>query len=175
MLLSPLRKLVENPKKILGPFIDEGMVVLEPGCAMGFFTLPLARMVGSEGKVIAVDLQTEMLAALEHRARKAGLIDRIDIREAGPTGLGLDNLARTADFCTLIHVAHEVPDRDRLFRDISDTLKTGGRLLVIEPGWHVSEEDFEVSLAAAGAAGLRKIESADLQGDRKALFEMQES
>ena len=175
MLLSPLRKLVENPKKILGPFIDEGMVVLEPGCAMGFFTLPLARMVGSEGKVIAVDLQTEMLAALEHRARKAGLMDRIDIREAEPTGLGLDDLARTADFCTLIHVAHEVTDRDRLFREISDTLKTGGRLLVIEPRWHVSEEDFGVSLAAAGAAGLRKIESADLQGDRKALFEMQES
>jgi ubiquinone/menaquinone biosynthesis C-methylase UbiE len=172
MLLSPLRKLVENPTKILGPFIDEGMVVLEPGCAMGFFTLPLARMVGSEGKVIAVDIQTEMLAALERRARKAGLIDRIDIREAEPDGLGLDDLERAADFCTLIHVAHEVPDRNRLFREISNTLKTGGRLLVIEPGWHVSEEDFGLSLAAAGAAGLRKIESADLQGDRKALFEV---
>ena len=89
LLLSPLRKLVENPKKIFGPFVDEGMVVLEPGCAMGYFTLPLARMVGPEGRVIAVDIQPKMLAALERRARRAGLIERIEIREAGPDGLGV--------------------------------------------------------------------------------------
>ena len=40
LLLNPLRKLVESPKKIFAPFVKEGMVVLEPGCAMGFFTLP---------------------------------------------------------------------------------------------------------------------------------------
>ncbi len=171
LLLSPLRKLVENPKKILGPFVDERMVVLEPGCAMGFFTLPLARMVGPEGRVIAVDIQPEMLAVLERRARKAGLIDRIDIREAGPDGLGIDDLVRSVDICALVHVAHEVPDRSRLFQEISNTLKTAGRLLIIEPGWHVSEEDFGMSLSAAGAAGLRRIETPDVQGAREALFE----
>ena len=56
LLLNPLRMLVENPNKIFAPFVKEGMVVLEPGCAMGFFTLPLARMVGPEGKVVAVDV-----------------------------------------------------------------------------------------------------------------------
>ena len=175
LLLSPLRKLFENPNKILGPFVREGMVVLEPGCAMGFFTLPLARMVGPEGRVIAVDIQTEMLAALERRAAKAGLVDRIEFREAGSEGLGIEDLARSADFCSLIHVAHEVPDQFRLFGEISNTLKPDGKLLVIEPGWHVSEEDFRVSLTAAGAAGLHRIESAEVQGDRKALFERQES
>ena len=115
LMLSPLRKLFENPKKILGPFVREGMVVLEPGCAMGYFTLPLARMVGSDGKVIAVDIQPEMLASLDRRARKAGLTDRIDIREAGPEGLGIEDVAQSADFCTLIHVAHEVSDQNRLF------------------------------------------------------------
>jgi ubiquinone/menaquinone biosynthesis C-methylase UbiE len=175
LLLNPLRKLVENPKKMLDPFVSEGMVVLEPGCAMGFFTLPLAQMVGEEGRVIAVDIQPEMLATLERRARKTGLIDRIDIRKAGPNGLGVDDLVRSADLCTLIHVAHEVPDRNRLFHEISNTLKTGGRLLVIEPGWHVSEEDFKLSLSAAGAAGLRRIETPDLRGRRKALFERVEA
>ena len=171
MLLSPLRKLVENPKKILGPFVDEGMVVLEPGCAMGFFTLPLARMVGPEGKVIAVDIQPDMLAALERRARKAGLIDRLDIRETGPEGLGVDDLAESVDFCTALHVAHEVPDQNRFFSEISNTLKPGGRVLVIEPDWHVTPEEFEISLSAATAAGLRRIESATVQKGRKALLE----
>ncbi len=54
LLLNPLRNLYQSPKKILGPFIREGMIVLDFGCAMGFFTLPLARMVEAGGKVIAV-------------------------------------------------------------------------------------------------------------------------
>ncbi len=171
LLLSPMRKLFENPKKILGPFVREGMVVLEPGCAMGYFTLPMARMVGPEGRVIAVDIQAEMLAALERRARKAGLIDRIEIREARTDGLGIEDVAQSADFCTLFHVAHEVPDQNRLFSEIAGTLKAGGKLLVVEPGWHVTEDEFEHSLSAAAAAGLQRIESPDIQGDRKALFE----
>ena len=171
LLLSPFRKLAENPKKIFGPLVNEGMVVLEPGCAMGFFTLPLARMVGPGGKVIAVDIQREMLATLERRARKAGLIDRLDIREAGPEGLGIDDIVHTADFCALIHVAHEVPDQVHLFSEISNTLKPGGRVLVIEPDWHVTPEEFEISLSAATTAGLRRIESANVQKGRKALFE----
>lgn len=170
-MLSPLRKLVESPKKIFAPLVDEGMVVLEPGCAMGFFTLPLARMVGPAGKVIAVDIQAEMLASLERRARKAGLIDRIEIREAGPDGLGVDDLENSVDFCTVFHVAHEVPDQNRFFCEISATLKPGARLLLIEPGWHVSEDEFELSLSAAAAAGLRQVEDPEVRGERKALFE----
>jgi len=175
LLLSPLRKLVENPKRIFGSFVREGMTVLEPGCAMGFFTLPLARMVGPEGTVIAVDIQTDMLAALERRARKASLMNRLDIREAGSESMGISDLAGSADFCTLIHVAHEVPDQNRLFGEISHTLKPGGRLLVIEPDWHVTPEEFEISLTAAAAAGLRRIESVNVQKGRKALFERNEA
>ena len=171
LLLSRLRKLVENPKKIFAPFVREGMVVLEPGCAMGFFTLPLARMVGSGGKVVAVDIQSDMLTALERRARKNGLIDRIDIRQADSNGLGIADLAKSVDFCTVFHVAHEVPDRDRFFGEVSQTLKPGGKLLLVEPGWHVSEEDFQKSLSAIESSGLRRTESPEVQGARKALFE----
>jgi ubiquinone/menaquinone biosynthesis C-methylase UbiE len=171
MLLSPLRKLVENPKRILEPFVREGMTVLEPGCAMGFFTLPMARMVGSEGRVIAVDIQPKMLESLEKRARKAGLRDRIDIRRAGPDSFGIEEAAGTVDFCTVIHMAHEVPDQDRLFQEIFAALKPGGRAFLMEPGWHVTEEEFGVSLSAAAAAGLRRIDSPHVQGARKALFE----
>lgn len=174
LLLSPLRKLTENPAKILGPFVRKRMVVLEPGCAMGYFTLPLARMVGLEGKVIAVDIQPKMLATLEKRARKAGLIDRLDVRQAGPDGLGIADLAQSADFCTLIHVAHEVPDQNRLFSDIANALKPGARLLVIEPRGHVTEEAFGVSLSAAETAGFQRIDSPHVQGARKALFERAE-
>ena len=83
VLLNPLRKLVENPDKILGRFVREGMIVLETGCGMGYFTLPLARMVGAKGRVVAVDIAPKMLSVLERRAQKAGLLDRIEIRQNG--------------------------------------------------------------------------------------------
>jgi ubiquinone/menaquinone biosynthesis C-methylase UbiE len=171
LLLSPLRKLFENPRKIFAPFVEEGMVVLEPGCAMGYFTLPLARMVGPQGKVIAVDIQSEMLTNLERRAHKKGLIDRIDIRVAGADGLGVSDLAESVDFCTVFHVAHEVPDQNRFFAEISHTLRPGSKVLLVEPGWHVTEDEFGLSFSAAIGAGLRAVEDPNLRGSRRALFE----
>jgi ubiquinone/menaquinone biosynthesis C-methylase UbiE len=171
LLLNPLRKLKESPTKILGPFVDEGMVVLEPGCAMGFFTLPLARMVGPEGKVVAVDLEPRMLSKLERRARRAKLAERLDIRQCDAGGLGIDDLADRVDFCIVMHVVHEVPDPATFFGEIRRSLKPGAKLLVIEPKGHVSAEDFGRSVAIAEEKGLRHIESPDIRGDLEALFE----
>ena len=98
LLLNPFRKLLENPDKILGQFVREGMIVLEPGCGMGYFTLPLAQMVGSKGRVVAVEIQQRMLSVLERRARKAGLLDRIELRHTGADGLGVDDLSGEVDF-----------------------------------------------------------------------------
>ncbi len=54
LLLSPTRKLFHPPKKILSPYILKGMQVLDIGCAMGFFSIPIGEMVGSEGKVFCI-------------------------------------------------------------------------------------------------------------------------
>jgi len=67
LLASPVRKLVQDPARILAPHVREGMTVLEPGPGMGFFTIELARRVGPRGRVIAVELQPRMLAGLRRR------------------------------------------------------------------------------------------------------------
>ena len=152
-LLSPVRKLFENPDKMLRQFVWEGMVVLEPGSGMGYFTLPLARMVGSRGRVVALDIQEKMLAVLARRARKAGLTERIDLRLIGADGLGIDDLSGKADFAALIHVTHEVPDQDAFFAELWAALKSGGKLLVVEPKGHVSQDQFEQSLDIAYKVG----------------------
>ena len=59
----------------------EALFVLEPGPGMGFFTLELARLVGQTGKVIAVDLQQQMLDVLKRRAEKAGVAERIKVHK----------------------------------------------------------------------------------------------
>jgi SAM-dependent methyltransferase len=153
LLLNPLRKLLENPDKLLGPFVRPDMTVLEPGCAMGFFTLPLARMVGPTGRVIAVDIQPRMLEVLSRRAGKAGLSERIDIRRALPEGFGIGDLRHSVDFAVALHVVHEIPDPGAFFDQIRQALKPGGRFLVVEPRGHVSAEAFKQTVAFSEHAG----------------------
>jgi ubiquinone/menaquinone biosynthesis C-methylase UbiE len=166
ILLSPLRRLVEDPERLIGDLVKGGMTVLEPGCGMGYLTLPLARMVGPEGRVVVVDVQEKMLDALARRARRAGLVDRIDRRLSDGVSLGLGDLAGTIDFAVALHVVHEVPDQARFFTEIHDALKPGGRLLFREPKGHVSAEAFEASLAAAREAGFEAIELGGRFGPR---------
>jgi predicted O-methyltransferase YrrM len=131
------------------------MTVLEPGPAMGFFTLELARLVGSNGRVVAVDVQPRMLASLRRRAERRGLDSRIETRVApGGGDLGVGDLAGRADFALLFAMVHEVDDRPRFFADVATTLKRGAKVLVAEPRGHVQAPMFEAELAQAAACGL---------------------
>jgi ubiquinone/menaquinone biosynthesis C-methylase UbiE len=156
LLASPLRRLVQDPGAILAPFVREGTIVLEPGPGMGFFTLEAARRVGPRGRVVAVDLQPRMLAALRRRAERAGLADRIETREARPETLGVEDLRGRVDLVLALLVVHELPDAARFFAEARAALAPGGRVLVVEPRGHVSAAAFEESLALAARAGLRR-------------------
>lgn len=156
LLASPLRKLRQDPARILAPHLREGMTVLEPGPGMGFFTLEAARRVGPTGRVVAVDLQPRMLAGLRRRAERAGLAGRIEARLAAKDSLGLADLAGAVDFVLAFAVVHELPDATRFFAEVRPTLRPDGRILVAEPAGHVKAGAFEASLAAAERAGLRR-------------------
>lgn len=158
LLLSPLRRLIHNPDTILASHVTSGMTVLDLGPAMGFFTLPLARMVGSGGKVICVDVQEKMLSALQRRAQAAHLADRIVTRLCQPTSLGLDDLAGKVDFALAFAVVHEVPKVSSLFADVFRALKPEAYFLVAEPKLEVSVRNFEATLAAARQKGLSSVD-----------------
>jgi ubiquinone/menaquinone biosynthesis C-methylase UbiE len=175
VLISPLRRLWQRPETILAPFVRERMLVLEPGCGMGFFTLDLARMVGPEGRVVAVDLQERMLAGLRRRAAGAGLLDRIDARLAQADRLGVADLAGRVDVAFALHVVHEVPDVAAFFAEVAAALKPEGRLLFVEPRGHVSEDAFAASLALAEKAGLRVVERPRIRRDPAALLALTEN
>lgn len=156
-LLNPLRRLGQNPKRVLGPYVKPGMTVLEVGCAMGFFTLDLARIVGPRGRIVAVDLQRRMIAALERRARRAGLDGRIEARVCPEDSLAVDDLAGCVDFALAFAVVHEVPDPARLMVELRAAVRDGGRVLVAEPAGHVSPDELEATVTAAEEAGFSVI------------------
>jgi ubiquinone/menaquinone biosynthesis C-methylase UbiE len=152
-LLSPLRRLKEDPAAMLAPYVREGMTVLEPGCGMGFFTLEIARRVGAAGRVIAVDVQERMLRRLRVRAAHAGVADRIDARLTDGAGMGIGDVAGRVDLALAIHVVHEVPDVAAFFAELHAACRPGATVVVIEPAGHVSAGELDAQLAAAAGAG----------------------
>jgi ubiquinone/menaquinone biosynthesis C-methylase UbiE len=152
MLDHPIRKLIQSPRRILGNYVRPGDRVLDIGCGPGYFSRPMARMVGESGSVVSADLQDEMLAMLRDRAEKEGLESRIHIHKTRPETLDLGDLG-PFDFILAFYVVHEVPDIDRFFDEVYLALRPGGRILVVEPSHHVDEEEFAETLAKAGSAG----------------------
>jgi len=153
LLASPLRRWMQDPTEILSPHMREGMTVLEPGPGMGFFTIPLARLVGSSGRVVAVDLQEKMIAGLKRRAAKANVLNRIDARLSPAESMGLDDLAGRVDFTLAFAMVHEFPDAGRFFREVARASKPGALLLLAEPRGHVDDVKFVAELTAAAEAG----------------------
>jgi ubiquinone/menaquinone biosynthesis C-methylase UbiE len=156
VLLAPLRKLREHPDKIFGPMVKEGMTVLDIGSGMGYFSLPLARMVGEQGKVLCVDMEPRMLRALERRMGRVGFSSRLETIQCTPTDLGLAHHAGQVDVAAAVHMVHEVPRRRAFLAQVIAALKPGGKLLIMEPRGHVSEEDFNRTLRLAREAGLKE-------------------
>ena len=71
-IIGPFRKLFEPPQRLIESYVKKGQVVADLGCGPGYYTLPLARCVGLEGKVYAVDLDEKCIRALEKKADKGG-------------------------------------------------------------------------------------------------------
>jgi ubiquinone/menaquinone biosynthesis C-methylase UbiE len=165
---NPVRRLLHDPQKIVGPYVKPGMTVLDVGCGVGWFSIPMAEMVGRQGRVIAVDLQQQMLDMLGRRAEKAGVADRIQLHKCGPDRLGID--AR-ADFALAFAMLHEVPDQRRLLAEIHACLKPGGKPLMAEPPIHVSRKTFANEIAIAQQAGFRVTQQPRLRWCTAAVFE----
>jgi len=148
------RKLIQSPKKIAGRYVNQGDTAIDIGCGPGFFTREMALTVGNTGKVIAVDVQDEMLSILKEKAEKEGFISDITIHKADPDSIKLPDSVR-ADFVLAFYVIHEMPDFNSVFREIFGSLKPGGKMLVAEPVMHVSKKEFDDTLNAAERAGFK--------------------
>jgi ubiquinone/menaquinone biosynthesis C-methylase UbiE len=164
---NPLRRLLHNPEAILSPYVHPGDRIIDIGSGMGYFTIPLARLVGPKGHVIAIDVQEKMLSALRSRAKKNGVSERIEGYLASQKSLGIHE---KADFVLAFWMAHEVPDQSSFFREIRDLLKPSGSLLLAEPIIHVARKYFLRTLQSAMEMGLVVKESPKIRLSHSALL-----
>ena len=167
-----LRKLVQSPHRILRPHLKNGDTAIDLGCGPGFFTLPMAELVGSSGTVIGVDLQQEMLARV--KAKLAKVKDRscladVLLHQCSQVDLGLDDSIR-ADFVLAYYMVHETPDQNSFFQQVKKIVKSTGRILIVEPPFHVSRKQFRKTLKCAEHADLAVIERPKRKGGLSALL-----
>jgi ubiquinone/menaquinone biosynthesis C-methylase UbiE len=162
--------LIQNPATILSPYVKPGMTVLDIGCGMGFFTLDMAKLVGSGGRVVAIDLQQRMIDALRRRAATAKLSERIDSRICTGENLGADDLKGRVDFAAAFFVVHEVPDANAFIREVHLLVAPGGTFFVLEPEGRVTVSGFEDMIARANEAGFSLIERPRVRRSRSAVF-----
>ena len=170
LLASPLRRFLQDPVEIVKPYAEEGMTVLDVGCGMGFFSLPLANLVGEKGRVVCIDLQEKMIKGLLGRAKKAGLTERIDARVCNQRSLGVSDLAGRIDFALAFALAHEVPDKDMLFSEIHRAMKPAAKLLVAEPKGHVAKQDFERTVSLSQSMGFEVVRDLKIRRSHAVLL-----
>ena len=164
---NPLRKIIHDPVRILSAYVHKGDMAIDIGPGMGYFSIPMAQLVGSTGRVIAIDIQSKMLSMLMERAQKKGVSEIIKTHLASPDSIGF---YEKADFILAFWMAHEVPDQRRFLSEIRNLMKPEGLFLLVEPVIHVSMKNFERAIETAKELGFVIKESPKIRMSQSALF-----
>lgn len=124
------REREEQPEKAIAQFnLKPGMMVGDVGAGTGYYSIRMAKLVGPNGIVYANDIQPGMLEKLNERAASAHVSNVVTVlgSEADPK-LPLGKL----DLVILVDVYHELSRPQRMLQGIRESLKPGGRLVLLE-------------------------------------------
>jgi len=165
---SKIRTWLQNPQKILSPYVKEGMKVLDVGCGPGFFSVELAKMVGTGGQVYAVDLQEGMLQKLRDKIHGTPLEKNIQPIKCKQDEI---NVPEKVDFILAFYMVHEVPNKDKFFAALKYILKENGKFLIVEPKFfHVSKKEFDSTIDKAEAVGFKAVKGPKLSFSFSAIL-----
>ena len=126
----PTREQEEQPGKVIDALeLREGEVVVDLGAGSGYFSFRMAPKVGASGKVLAVEIQDQMLAAIRERAA-AMKIANVETVKGTETDPRLP--AHGVDLVLLVDVYHELAYPFEVMTAVGKALKPGGRVVFVE-------------------------------------------
>ena len=144
-----------NPEAVISQLqVQEGMKVADLGCGHGYFSIPLAKMVGESGRVISFDVLTDALENVKSKAQTQNLKNietfRANLEKEG--GTGLDD--GECDMVVLANILYQSQKKEAIIREALRILKTGGWLLVVEwqtkdltigpqEGWRIGPQELK--------------------------------
>ena len=142
-LLAPL---LQNPFWNVGQTRQLLVQDLEVGAGPGHITAEVARALGPEGQLTAIDAQPQMVARLAAKLRRQS-VESVHVQAADPRDLPFAN--ETFDMAYLVTVLGAIADRGRALRELRRVLKPNGRLAIIES---VADPDYMVMIEVVGWA-----------------------
>lgn len=129
-LVRKERQSEEDCAKLLKALkLKPGQTVCDMGCGNGFYTLKMSRLVGDKGRVLAVDIQPEMLSLLDKQI-KGKHIKNIDPVLSTPIDPGLPE--GKVDLILIVDVYHEFSYPEEMLRAMRKSLAPGGRIALAE-------------------------------------------
>jgi len=132
MLESDERKKIFPVNNILNTLkIQEGNTIIDFGCGIGYFSLPLTKLVGESGKVIAIDESSEMIDELKKRASGLNNLEIVKSNKIRPY---------KGDIILLVNILHEVDDPKNFLIECFNSLNPNGRIIIID--WQKKETKF---------------------------------
>lgn len=127
---DPSRDKWQKPEEVVSALeLEEGQSVADVGAGTGYFSRHLARAVGVSGRVYAVDTEPEMVEHMRARAEKERT-PRVEVVLARPDDPGLPEDG--VDLVLMVDTYHHIDDRVRYLRRMSQNLRPGGRLAIID-------------------------------------------
>jgi len=130
-----------NPEKILAQTgIKVGTVVADFGCGHGYFTLPVGRLVGKDGKVFAVDVLIEALEAVRSRSQLEHITNILTCRGNLETAGASKIKEATVDIVLLHNVLSQSRQKPAILKEAARVVKNGGELVLID--WLPSDQIF---------------------------------
>ena len=139
------RERFRRPEELVNTLgIKEGHKVLDFGCGIGSYSLPVAQLVGTSGRVYALDIHPIAIERVKKRAKKMAL-DNIETIQSG-LETGLDD--NSCDFVLMFDVYSSVPNKRGLLKELHRILKSDGKLSVIID--HLDPEAFSFDVEQFG-------------------------
>lgn len=177
----PEREQEERPEVVIDALgLHDGEVVADLGAGSGFFAFRIAPQVGKTGRVLAVDIQDEMLETIRRRAAvlKATNVEEVKASETDPR-----LPAGAVDLVLLVDVYHELAYPFEVMTKVREALRPGGRVVFVEyrkedPRIPIKEvhkmsvEQLEKEMKAVGLRHVRTVET--LPSQHIVIFERAE-
>jgi len=122
-----------NPEEIIKQLnIQKAMKVADFGCGAGYFSIPLAKIVGEEGRIYALDILDTALESVQSRAKLEGLFNietkRCNLEE--PSGSKLED--NSVELAWLANILFQSSKKTDIIKEAKRILKKGGEMVVID-------------------------------------------
>lgn len=131
------RNLLPPEQTLINLGLEEGDIMADIGCGIGYFTIPASKIVGESGKIFAMDILSEMLEDVELKISENN-ISNIEMVLTEENNLKLEDNKATFAFISL--VLHEANEKEDFLSEVKRIIAPEGKIAIVE--WEKVDSEF---------------------------------